>query len=483
MKSFFPRLFVLVIASLFAVPLSLFASPTLTPPINANTSSTVNPQNFGQTHSYTVLLRGNSEVVTWATVTLTNGNTAAVSQLVLKTGNISPRLFEAWQEIPGPVTRKGTCRNPNIPTYPYAQETTEESCTTLGSGYIFYPSPTPAPSGYRYEKLTVQQSGKTATVTLSKSVAQNATGTIIINYRGFGAVKKGLFGRMTFDVQTLEASDRVRSARVVVDADTDLYIKGDKAKISYVEDAASYGKSGGVALEQVASTGLSSSALSRDIGYYQSSRSITKTATDLLAGDVFHVRGVYSTSQFGMYYPTVATTILIIAVIILAIIFGRKYWNKMHPLRQSSSEASPPKTNAASQSGQSKTSDPTTSATSFMHTMWGSGIIGFLNAIGTGSLTFLIPYLMQSFAQQSYGNGYGSEFYGGLMMLFALVSFLLVVVMAFGPSVYFGIRYGRNYGFIVFGSQILFLFFFFIFLGSVLSVLSNGRGYMGGIGL
>jgi len=69
------------------------------------------------------------------------------------------------------------------------------------------------------------------------------------------------------------------------------------------------------------------------------------------------------------------------------------------------------------------------------------------------------------------------------MMLFALVSFLLVVVMAFGPSVYFGIRYGRNYGFIVFGSQILFLFFFFIFLGSVLSVLSNGRGYMGGIGL
>ena len=129
MKNYISRLLsALAIAGFLALPAALFAS---TPQIigdyypdnrNTNTSGVVNPQNFGQTHSYNVLLRGNGETVTWATVSITNGNTSPVSQLAFKTGNMSSRLFEAWQEIAG--------------------------------------------SGYRYEKLTVQSSGKTQTVTL-----------------------------------------------------------------------------------------------------------------------------------------------------------------------------------------------------------------------------------------------------------------------------------------------------------------------------
>src|SRR3990172_12556715 len=140
---------------------------------------------------------------------------------------------------------------------------------------------------FQYEKLNVQQSGKTATVTLSKLISQNQSGSLIINYRGFGAVKKGLFGRMKFDFQTLESNDRVRSARVVAEADVDLYIKGDKSKISYVESApSSFGKvaGGSMAMENALSSGLSDRSLSSDIGggyFGELTNSITKNATGL----------------------------------------------------------------------------------------------------------------------------------------------------------------------------------------------------------
>jgi len=183
MKNYISRLLsVLAIAGFLILPASLFA---LTPypdgdvvyPYNrnTNTSNAVNPQNYGQTHSYNVLLRGNGEAVAWATVSITNGDSTPISQLVFKTGNMSPRLFEVWQEMSGN-------------------------------------------NQFQYKKLNVQQSGKTATVTLSKLISQNQSGSLIINYRGFGAVKKGLFGRMKFDFQTLESNDRVRSARIVAEA-------------------------------------------------------------------------------------------------------------------------------------------------------------------------------------------------------------------------------------------------------------------------
>ena len=229
MKNYISRLLsVLAIAGFLILPASLFA---LTLPYpdgdviypynrNTNTATAVNPQNYGQTHSYNVLLRGNGEAVAWATVSITNGDSTPISQLIFKTGNMNPRLFEVWQEMSGN-------------------------------------------NQYQYKKLNVQQSGKTATVTLSKSISQNQSGTLIINYRGFGAVKKGLFGRMKFDFQTLESNDRVRSARIVAEADVDLYIKGDKSKISYVESApSSFGKvaGGSMAMENALSSGLSDSS-------------------------------------------------------------------------------------------------------------------------------------------------------------------------------------------------------------------------------
>lgn len=423
MKNYISRLLsVLAIAGFLILPAALFAS---TPQIideyypynrNTNTSTAVNPQNYGQTHSYNVLLRGNGEIVSWATVSITNGNASPVSQMTFKTGNMSPRLFEVWQESAG--------------------------------------------SGYKYEKLTVQSSGKTQTVTLSKQISQNQTGTIIINYRGFGAVKKGLFGKMKFDFQTLESNDRIRSARVVAEADVDLYIKGDKAKVSYVESApSSFGKvaGGGMAMENALSSGLSDRSLSSGIGGYyptNSTNSITKSTTDLLAGDVFHVRGMYASSWLGMYWTGFAWFIFIIAAIIAAIVLARKYWSRIMP----------PKT-PSNNTPEQKSEQPVSANSSlpFWRTIWGAMVMGFLNAVATIFLVFLVPFGTNSLIG-SMNYGYGDDFMRiGLTLLFALISFILFVGTIFGPSIYFGIRYGKQYGFIVFGAQIASLIFLAFF--------------------
>ena len=428
MKKYISRLLsVLAIAGFLILPASLFA---LTPypdgdviyPYNRNinTSTAVNPQNYGQTHSYNVLLRGNGEAVAWATVSITNGDSTPISQLVFKTGNMSPRLFEVWQEMSGN-------------------------------------------NQFQYKKLNVQQSGKTATVTLSKLISQNQSGSLIINYRGFGAVKKGLFGRMKFDFQTLESNNRVRSARVVAEADVDLYIKGDKSKISYVESApSSFGKvaGGSMAMENALSSGLSDRSLSSGIGGYypaNSTNSITKNATDLLSGDVFHVRGVYATSWLGMYWTGFAWFILIIAAVAAGIIFGRKYWHKIHPPKTGGESNSKEADKTSVESGTLK------SSLSFWRTIWGAMAMGFLNAIVTVFLVFLVPFGMNAMTS-TMNYGYSDDFMRiGLTLLLALISFILFVGTIFGLSVYFGVRHGKQYGFIVFGSQIASLIFLVFF--------------------
>src|SRR3990167_9212814 len=182
---------------------------------------------------------------------------------------------------------------------------------------------------------------------------------------------------MKFDFQTLESNDRVRSARVVAEADVDLYIKGDKSKISYVESApSSFGKvaGGSMAMENALSSGLSDRSLSSGIGGYyptNSTNSITKNATDLLAGDVFHVRGVYATSWLRMYWTGFAWFIIIIAAIIAAIIFGRKYWHKIHPPKTGGESNSKEADKISVESGTLK------SSLSFWRTIWGAMAMGF----------------------------------------------------------------------------------------------------------
>lgn len=435
---------------------------------SADVGDAINPKDYGQFHSYSVLMRGNGEAVVWATIQITNGEESPVSQLALKTGNLTPRLFEAWQEIE--VASQSTparCRNisstSTIADFVIVRDQIE--CQSLFGNYSSYYPPIQGKQEYRYDKLTIQQSGKTITFALAKPIDKNTKGTIITSYRGFGSVNNGLFGHREFDFQTLEATSRIRSINVVVNVDTDLYIEGDKANVSYVEstpkifsESADYGGSGaGISL---GAAGMVPEPASYRIGRDTTTTSIIKSTSDLLAGDVFHVRGAYASSWLGMYWTKLIIGLLVIIAIIIAIILGVRFWRMRHPANVNFE---------VSELLESSSVKPVR-----IYVWWGAIIIGFLNAVGTMALVLATPFVFSLFEDMTRYNNSGISVV--FMILLPLTGFLIYGSTIFAPSIYFGNKYGRNYGFMVFGSLLGFLFLFSFSYVLVMHMLSIGSG-------
>ena len=429
-------------------------------------ASSVNPQSYGQTHSYSVLMRGNGEAVVWATVKITNGANTPLSQLTLKTGSISTRLIEVWQESEiVSASQPARCYRANMPQESVVAANTAE-CRAYGQDFIYYSS-FPGKREYRYSKLPVQLSGKTATLTLSQQIDQNKEGTVIISYRGFGAADKGLFGRMKFDFQTLESTDRIRSVNVVINADTELYIKGDKAEVSYTEEAPlifssqTIGESGSII--PAAGVAPSSDSVSYRIGREKTATSITKSTSDLLAGDVFHVRGLYASSWFGIYWTKIVVLVIVIAVVVMAIIFSLRFWRARHDSIHRITEKSLSSISDSSEGSHS----------------WRNAVtIGFINAVGTIIIAFATPYVWSIVDNVIYFSGSMSL---AFIIIFPLAGILLYGAMLFAPAIYFGNKYGRDYGFIVFGSHLGSLFLLAFIYVLVIYILFGGTGRFGGI--
>ena len=435
--------------------------------VNAATDGVINPKDYGQSHSYSVLMRGNGEAVIWSTIQITNGEELPVSQLVLKTGNLTPRLFEAWQEIEiMSASAPARCRNAinTSTTTDFVIVKDQFECRSLFGNNYSYIQPIQGKLEYRYNKLTIQQSGKTVTFALAKPIDKNTKGTIITSYRGFGVVDEGFFGRMKFDFQTLETASRVRSIDVVVNVDTDLYIKGDKANVSYVEstpkifsESADYSGIGSAPTSGIGTMGMALEPVSYRIGRDTTSTSIKKSTSDLLGGDVFHVRGVYASSWFGIYWTKLIIGLLIVLAVIIMIILGVRLWRMRHPMNinlegETSSQVSPAKPVG-------------------MHAWWSALVIGFLNAVGTIMLALGTPFVFSFFEDMMRYNNSGISI--AFMILLPLSGFLIYGSLVFAPSIYFGNKYGRNYGFLVFGSQLGFLFllsFSYMWIIHVLSI-------------
>src|SRR3989304_7599908 len=140
-----------------------------------------------------------------------------------------------------------------------------------------------------------------------------------------------------------------------------------------------------------------------------------------------------------MYWTGLAWFILIIAAIVAVIIFGRKYWHKIHPPKTGGESNSKEADKTSVESGTLK------SSLSFWRTIWGARAMGFLNAIVTVFLVFLVPFGMNAMTS-TMNYGYSDDFMRiGLSLLLALISFILFVGTIFGPSIYFGIRYVKQY--------------------------------------
>ncbi|OGY47162.1 MAG: hypothetical protein A3J62_03240 [Candidatus Buchananbacteria bacterium RIFCSPHIGHO2_02_FULL_38_8] len=392
------------------------------------------PGMFGQQHQYSVLFRGNGEAVVGGKIIINNGDEKnPIEFLNLEPVSLKLNEIEVFQEF---------CQNKIL------QERAEkEQC----DNYCYYGGNC---GNFErvFEKLNFEIKDSQYKIKLFEAVQPYQTGVVLVSYRGFGYVQDGLFGRKKFDFQTLRTDDKVNSIKVSVTVDTDLYFEGKKSTIDYSTQGVDVG------LEYGAYTGLGarSSALSMfssEVGGYGQ---INKTANQLLPGETFHVKGIYSSTWFGLNYIKLSIFVGILLIIIVsAIIISRIIYKRrkdkpvVTKLQNLGSVKEKPKL-----------------------PVWLAIVYGICGAIGIPAVITLIFWFFNFVMETFVYNNYSS--YNPLaLVLVWIISLLIFVVIIFALPVYCGIRYRGRDGIYVFLWQILFL----IFISVILSLTNLGAGF------
>jgi len=264
---------------------------------------------FGQNHFYTVIFRGNGEAITYAKIAITNPNEKPLKEFSFEIPRVSPTEIAMYQiKLPQECVR----RDYNTPGEPclewrdpdYAQER------------YYYPEYRYQEGKTEYQKIQYTKSGNLYHFTLPTPVEPYKSTAIVIAYAAKGYVKKS-FGLFKFNFETIKVPSRIEHIKVAVDVDTDLLLKGKRAKVDYGRYTDSI----------VATTpeALSSLDLDRIVGKIGSYGLLIKEAKSLAPNETLIVRGEYATNWFSLYLSSILITILIIAAIFAGIYFLAKF--------------------------------------------------------------------------------------------------------------------------------------------------------------
>jgi len=258
------------------------------------------PGTFGQEHSYSVLFRGNGEAVVGTKIKINNGDEEqSIDTLNIEVLNLRLNEVEVYQEF---CQYKGSgikVENKQCDQYYYRGENPYEKV---------------------FQKLDLGDQINNYQLKLHEAVEPLQTGVVLLSYRGFGYAKDGLFGRKKFDFPTLKTDSKITTAKIAVTVDTDLYFEGKKSTVDY---NAGFDDAG---LEYGTYTGLGakSSALSVFSSGVGGRGQINKTANQLLPGEIFHVKGIYSTNWFGLNYVKLITFIsILLAIIVIVVVISK----------------------------------------------------------------------------------------------------------------------------------------------------------------
>lgn len=154
---------------------------------------------------------------------------------------------------------------------------------------------------------------KKITANLSQPIQQGETGSLIIYYKAFGYVKKGV--NFDFDFETIKSYYDTPYLRVAVNVDEDLSLRSGETKTSYIPNFAALESMYAPKMAAVPETSsgfidtVSSNAMHAG-GYVQ-------TKTNLDPWESFHVTGRYNEKRLwflNYYEEIVGVTIVIVAV-------------------------------------------------------------------------------------------------------------------------------------------------------------------------
>jgi hypothetical protein len=279
------------------------------PPIYTDNSNSLL---FGQKHSYSVVFRGNGEVITYAKLVIPNQEEQALTEFSFEIPKVDVSEMIMYQMKLPPECIRYNYTDPNNPCVEYRDP-------DYGQDYYYYGSVQTA----EYTRIKYTKSDNIYNLKLPNLVETNKSTAIILSYATKGYVNES-FGLYKFNFETIKVNSRIQNIRVAVDVDSDLLLKGQQSFVNYNE-------TGFVPMAKLGdSSAVSSRELDRVVSSIGSYGSIIKESKSLAPNETFNVKGEYAKNWFRLYLSEIIITIIVIVIIISIIYLISKSINSNH---------------------------------------------------------------------------------------------------------------------------------------------------------
>jgi hypothetical protein len=362
---------------------------------------------FGQSHFYTVTLRGNGEALVYLKTIFSNKDNTPLSSLKF-TFPSTPQNLSVYQ-----VTREPQC----IRYRPMTLETKEQAVDSISfrksEECLEYQEP-----DYQYgwgnttyQKAQIVTEGNDVTVTLPNSIKLGSAGSLVLAYGDRGVTSKDLFGAYKFGFGTVKVNDTIQNMQVGVLTDPDYYLKDTKGTINYqAKETMTF-----AAAMPAADSRMSGNAQFDQFYNQIGQGTIVKNVSSLQPNESYSVKGVYADNRMKLYGKEISWGVGIV-VVVLVLVFGGLFIGVKK---------------AYAKSGDT-TKKNVVALLPVLGLSFGSSILIFLYTLFLFGLSYffgqMFPYYM---------NGY---LYPLIMILFAVISLSIYSLLLFVPGILVGIK-------------------------------------------
>lgn len=407
-----------------------------------------NQNTFGTNQFYNVVFDGEGQAVVVAKISVQNLKKDIINNLVFEIPGSNVRIISAFQES---YEKEQKCSYYNYDCVVYAKDTqctqydNDGGCVRYEKVCIkkdqqcasWYNQTIYPPKYYSLEKTEEQLSNsKRVEFKLDVGIKEQESTNLILYYKADGLASEA-FDIFDFDFQTIKMNFDTQQVKVSVGVNSGLYFEGGEAKVNYQSNFAVFDKAELMSVKGVQSQELSD--FSRSIEY---SYGYVKTAQGLDPWESFSVKGKYATTWFALNKWKLFSGLLVVLAIISGLLFGVRKALKFK------------KANLSLTVGFSSL------ASSILVTIvWFGGI-----------------KLLQLFSKFFYSSN--SQMF---VLLLGLVWIMLLLVILFAPSIYFGVKKGVIPAIICLVGTIIMLLIINVALAVMFGTLVNTNYYDGRI--
>lgn len=201
--------------------------------------------------------------------------------------------------------------------------------------YNYYSRELSKSDEFKYANVKVEKidgSESKYRLTLDQPIKANKQGAVLVAYAS-DSFTSNILGRFSYTYKTLLAKNMIDEAKVSINFDDDLYVKGS-AKLSRETrppESNGFNLSKGMSVQDSAST--NSSIKDKDDSITKGGF-IVKEQKQILAGETAEIKGVYATNRFMLRIGEIIKGILILLALVaigLAMALAYRRYRKKHP--------------------------------------------------------------------------------------------------------------------------------------------------------